>query len=291
MRRFICIVLAAAIAATAAPWAWTGAACAQEAPGGHQAPAGFSLRYIPEAQPLSSATDEPVALFQETGDAAPGELSAKRAVLYSLLLPGLGDWYAGRKDRAKTFFIVDAALWTSFIVFQVQGHRREDAYKQMAVDMAGVTSTGHSDDFYSEIGAYDNSGDYETIFKQDHRIDIWPEVGYEALESYYLENRVSDFEEWAWANSEQRIDFRQLKTSSKNAYRRSKYVIALAVANRLVASVFAYHAVKSSRNQSYEREEVGASGSRGGSYHVDFSSPSFARPGEYAAAISVVRSF
>jgi hypothetical protein len=273
-------------AIAAATLAGVGTAFAQQ----DGTPPGFSLRFIPETQPVSNDADESSALFQGTDDGAPGELSAGRAVLYSMLLPGLGDWYAGNKGRAKAFFIVDAAIWTSFIVFQVQGHKREDSYKQMAVDLAGVTSTGHSDDFYSEVGQYNNSDVYETIFKQDHRIDIWPDVGYEAMERYYLENRVADFEEWAWANSDQKIEFRHLKTASKNAYRRSNYVIALAVANRVIASIFAYQSVRSSRNESSEHEEVGASGSSGG-YRIDFSSPSFARPGEYAAAVSVVRSF
>jgi hypothetical protein len=210
------------------------------------------------------------------------ELSATRAVLYSLLLPGLGDYYAGKKSRATTFFIIDAALWTTFIVFQVQGHLREDSYQDFAARFAGVTGTDHTDDFYSVVGQFDSSDDYESEFKKESRPDLWPDVGYDAMERYYLENRVADFEEWAWQSSDFRIDYRQMRSDSKVSYRRSEYMIAVLAANRLVASIFAYHAVRSSRGKS--DTEVGR-------YGVDFSIPPFGAPGEYAAAVSVVRSF
>lgn len=259
----------------------------QTAPAQEEAPAGFSLRYVPETRTAASA-GEFVPSFQAEDDNSGGELSAGKAVLYSLLLPGLGDWYAGNKTRATSFFIVDAAIWTSFIVFQIQGHDREDAYQNMAVGLAGVSSTGHSDDFYSVIGQYNTSDVYESEFKKEARIDIWPDVGYEAMEAYYLANRVADFEEWAWQSSDQRIDYRQLRSASKLSIRRSKYVLALAAANRLVASIFAYQGVRSANRG---REEIGASPADRGGYRLEISSPPGARRDRYTAAVSIVRSF
>lgn len=246
-------------------------------------PPEFSLRYLPETLPLSRGPRE-TSDFQEEVDTGEGggELSMRRAILYSLLLPGLGDYYAGHKSRATLFFIADAALWVSFFTFQVQGHQREESYKDFAVQFAGISGTDHTDDFYSTIGQFNSSDDYEADFKKESRPVIWPDVGYEALERYYLENRLADFEEWAWQSSDLRIDYREMRSASKVSYRRSGYIVAVLVANRLVASVFAYHAVKSSRDES----EI-----QTGRYRVDFSAPPFGARGEYAAAVSVVRSF
>jgi hypothetical protein len=247
--------------------------------------AGFSLRFVPESHAFTAAQRPFPSGLSEDAATSHEELSAKKAVLYSLLLPGLGDWYAGKKERAKAFFVVDAAIWTSFIIFQVQGHKREESYQDFARQFAGISSTDHSDEFWSTIGQHNTSGVYESEFKKESRIEIWPDVGYDALEAYYLDNRVSDFEEWAWASFETRVDYRELRSSSKVAYRRSGYMIAVAALNRVVASVFAWHAVKSSRG------ELDDDKPQTGGYRLDFSTPPFGGRGEYAASVSLVRSF
>jgi hypothetical protein len=278
----ILVTLTMAVSAVAGPAVGqNGEVRAEEA--APETPTDYSLRYIPETLPLSGGARQSSDFFEEVDAESGGkELSMRRAILYSLLLPGLGDYYAGKKSRATAFFIVDAALWASFIAFQVQGHRREDDYQNFAVQFAGISSTDHTDDFYSTIGQFNSSDDYETDFKKESRPEIWPDVGYEALEEYYVGNRVADFEEWAWQSSELRIDYREMRSSSKLSYRRSGYIIAVLVANRLVASVFAYQAVKSSRKETDIQT---------GQYRVDFSAPPFGVPGEYAATVSVVRSF
>jgi hypothetical protein len=254
-----------------------------------------SLRHIPEAVPLSTAlaANEWSASdwYQETDPQPEEELSMTRAILYSLLLPGLGDWYAGRKDRATAFFIVDAALWTTFIAFQVQGHQREEGYKEFAQIFAGVESTDHSDDFYSEIGQFGSSNQYEAEFKKESRLDLWPDVGYDALENYYLDNRVADFEEWAWSSFESRVDYRQMRSSSKLSYRRSGYMLALAAFNRVVASVFAYQAVKSSRAGTEDNGDARGNGKQGGGYSLDISTPPLGDRGDLTTRVSLIRSF
>lgn len=258
----------------------------------------FSLRHIPEALPLPSAmtaanagwNDEPGARWQQQADLEPEkELSATKAVLYSLLLPGLGDWYVGEKNRAKSFFIVDATLWIAFIAFQVQGHDLENSYQELAQAAAGVSSTGHSEDFYSTVGQYNSSDDYEAYFKKESRLELWPDVGYDALESYYIQNRVTDFEEWAWESFDVRVDYRQQRSASKVAYRRSSYVLAAAALNRVVASMFAYQAVRSSRGNADGDGEAGSGSS--GSYRLDISSPPIGARGDFSAAVSLIRSF
>jgi hypothetical protein len=272
-RHCLIITALAVVAFTTAP---PGAVQAQEPRPATQSavPELFSLRFVPETQPLH----DPASRTPDVYVGEPEPLSVKRAVLYSLLLPGLGDYYAGRKSTATAFFMVEGGIWISYGVLKTQSSGREDTYQQMAVDYAGVSATGLSDDFYSTIGQYNTHLEYETQFKQEHRIDIWPDVGYDAMETYYVENRVVDFEEWTWRSNEQRQAFRELRSDSRLADRRAGYMIALAAANRVVAALFAFQAVKS-RNSSTETQT--------GGYRLDFNSPA----ARYAAAVSLVRSF
>ena len=251
----------------------------------------FSLRDAPvTAVESASATgqqqnQENLARWQQgPGSAAQtrGDVSMRRAILYSLLLPGMGEYYAGRTLRAKAFFAAEAGIWTAFTVLRVQGHVRENRYKKFAVEFAGITTTDHTDDFYKTIGQYDSSSDYEAEFKAEGRVDIWPDVGYDALERYYVENRISDFEEWAWSSFDRRVDFREMRSSSRLAYRRSLYMVAAAAANRIASAVSTYQIFKSGRGETV---------SRTGRYFLDFGPPDHDTRGEYAGAVTLIRTF
>jgi hypothetical protein len=238
-----------------------------------------SLRDAPDVRTEQHA---PLSAIETLDDRRPqaSAPSLERAVLYSLLLPGLGDYYAGRTYRARAFFVVEAAVWTSFVVFRSQGHLREENYKDFVVRFAGVSSKNHTDDFYKTIGLYDSSDDYEAEFKAEGRFELYPDVGYYALERYYLENRIDDFEEWAWSSSERRIDFREMRSSSRLAYRRSWYMVAAAAANRVMSAISAYQAVKS-----------GSADGNAAGYRLHFGPPGHDVRGEYTAAVTLVRSF
>src|SRR3989304_6000976 len=56
--------------------------------------------------------DEPEAVTLEAEDKK--KVSTIKAVGLSVLVPGSGHWYLGRRDRAKLFFGGEAAGWGSF---------------------------------------------------------------------------------------------------------------------------------------------------------------------------------
>jgi hypothetical protein len=208
--------------------------------------------------------------------------SVSKAVWYSLLLPGLGDYYLGRTTRAKAFFIAEAAVWTSFIVFEVQGHLREGGYKDFAVTFGGVTSSDHSDDYYRILSQYNSSREYEEAIKKDGRFELYPNAGYDALQNYYLSQRISDFEPWEWPSDEKRREYRAIRKGSRQAYRRAMYSIAAGVANRIVSSLFAW---KSARDLSRDGR------SAGGRFHLQFGHPTIDVRDPLRTGFSIVRTF
>ena len=159
-------------------------------------------------------------------------------------MPGLGDWKQGHRDRATVFFAVEGVIWASFVAFQVQGNEMEDEYQDLAVRFAGVTQTGHSDDFYATLRDFNTAEEYEASIKNEGQFVLYPNIGSEALEQYFIDNRVEDYEPWLWASTERRLQYSEVRSSSKTAYRRADYMLAAAAANRVVSAVFAYAAAR-----------------------------------------------
>ncbi len=60
--------------------------------------------------------------------------STKRGFLYSLILPGAGEFYAGSKIKAALFFGLEAAFWTGYFTNHKKGKDKEDQY----IDFANV---------------------------------------------------------------------------------------------------------------------------------------------------------
>ena len=58
--------------------------------------------------------------------------STKRGFLYSLILPGAGEFYAGSKIKAVLFVGLEAAFWTGYFTNHKKGKDKEDQYLNFA---------------------------------------------------------------------------------------------------------------------------------------------------------------
>ena len=206
-----------------------------------------------DAVPVTTASAEGEAVWSggvegTVDDHTP--ISPTKAVLYSLLLPGLGDYQLGNKGRATCFFAAEGLIWLSYAVFEVQGSQREDEYQDLAARFAGVSNGGHSDEFYATLRDYDNSDEYEADVKFDGRIELsddgrYPDrISADALDQYFTDNRIEDYEPWQWASMDRRLQYSEVRSSSKTSYRRADYMFAAAAANRVVSAIVAFSAAR-----------------------------------------------
>jgi hypothetical protein len=251
----------------------------------------FSLRNAPVVAAAGSPgarealrISEHSALLRmdNTGDAVDAPKSKSKAILYSLLLPGLGHYYVGDKTGARAFLAVEAATWTSFIVFEAQGYLRRGGYEDYAQVFAGISGGDHSDDYYGLIAEYNSWTEYEEAVKNEGRFALYPEADAATLEEYFAHNRVSDYEPWVWKSADVRRDFRSLRSSSKESYRRALYAVAVAVANRAASAFFVIKATNDA-NQRLEGDRVG--------YRVEFGPP-VEHPGDgLQTGLSIVATF
>ncbi len=157
-------------------------------------------------------------------------ISMKKALLLSILLPGAGQYYADATFKGQVFMGVEAAIWSVFIGYRVYGGWKKDDYRDYAAAYAGVDHTGKSDEFYDWLAFYDSREEFNQLGRL-----YYPE------RDYLPDNASYD---WQWQSEEHRARYKKLKDDSEIAFRNSTFLIALAVANRVVAGIDTYRTVK-----------------------------------------------
>ncbi|MFQ5512498.1 MAG: hypothetical protein ACE5EO_11690 [Candidatus Krumholzibacteriia bacterium] len=242
----------------------------------------FTLRTAPRVDHSREGRPAGYRSHAVPGLGGGGERSAARAVLYSLALPGLGHHYLGRSGAARTFFVAEGAVWTSFVVFEVQGRLREDAYEEYAGQFAGVSSRDHSDEYYALLTDFNSSDDYEAQIKSEGRSGFFPQGDARMLNDYFLQNRIGDFEPWAWISEDDRRFYQDRRAASKRAFRRRTYMVAAAIANRVAAAFFV---LKASREM--DRPADGARRE----FQIEIGAPRYRAGDEFQTGVSIVRRF
>jgi len=191
---------------------------------------------------FGTASQAPGALSPDEGSTAK---SKAKALALSALLPGAGQYYAGKKGRATFFFLAESAIWTSLVVFEVQGHLRKNNYKEYAELMTGVDAEGKPDEFYRALGQYVRSdpgpGSYNESIRREARA-LYPNDR-EKQEQYLLENGYFGDDAWQWQSEEDQARYKDLRKKSQLSFRRATYMVGLAVANRILAAMDAARSV------------------------------------------------
>ena len=165
-----------------------------------------------------------------------------KAVVYSLLVPGLGHKYIhdGRWNRSATLYtVVDVALMVGLISSEWQRRYLVNSYQTWASSYAGISTEGKDRSFYLTIGNHLSSDAYRDAQLRERRVD--------------LANRVNDPEfQWSWNSIEDLQRYRDLRGSSESwSQRRGSLIVAL-VANRLIAAVTSLIAARRQQDQVLE---------------------------------------
>jgi hypothetical protein len=150
------------------------------------------------------------------------------AIFYSLLLPGMGELYAGNYSSGKYFTITDALLWGSYIGFYSYGNMRKSDYKAYATTYGGVSNNGKSDAYYTTIGNYLSIQQYN---------DAQALAG-----NFGAMYNVNQFY-WNWQNDNQRSTYKDMWTSSESAYNDLKFVAGALILNRVISVINAVRIV------------------------------------------------
>lgn len=160
------------------------------------------------------------------------------AIIYSLLLPGMGELYAENYNSGKYFTIAEGALWATFIGMNVYGNWQENRYKTYAQTYAGINPEGKDEDFYATIGLYTSIESYNNE---------------KALERRYDEMLSEQKFFWKWNSTEERKTYRSMWTSSEQTFNDVRFVVGAMLVNRLISAINAVRLV-SNYNSELEKE-------------------------------------
>src|SRR5690606_26988785 len=95
----------------------------------------YELKHITSEEIKNGASD---ASFSLNDDIPSGKKNTGLAILYSLLLPGMGELYAESYSSGMYFTIAEGVLWGTYIGMNAYGGWQEDKYKSFAVTKGGV---------------------------------------------------------------------------------------------------------------------------------------------------------
>jgi hypothetical protein len=188
---------------------------------------------------LSSGAFAPARADAFAGGTASIREVSPKDMLLSALVPGLGELRTGHTTMAAVHFAAEAAVWTSFIVFRVQGGLRRDDYVEYAEVYAGARNTSaRSDNYFRELARYVRSDpgpdSYNEREVRDTARALYPDDP-DARRSYVEAHEYTGDLAWDWETVENWRTYRELRESSELSYQRSRFCIGAAVANRIAS--------------------------------------------------------
>ena len=150
------------------------------------------------------------------------------AIIYSLLLPGMGELYAEGYSSGKYFTIAEGTLWGIFIGMNSYANWQRDRYKAYAITNAGITTDGKDADFYATIADYSSVNQFndEQALNRD----------FSAM--YNVETHY-----WNWPTTEQRRTYRGMWSSSEQTFNDIRFVVGALILNRIASAINAVRLV------------------------------------------------
>jgi hypothetical protein len=147
------------------------------------------------------------------------------AVMYSILLPGMGELYAGRMDRGVYPLVTEGALWLGFAGFNAYGGWVKDDARSFALQHAFLRDLAKDDDFFVAIASYDNIDDYNS--RQLVERNLSAVYSGEKYQSMY----------WSWDNWQNRLKYKDQRIHSDQMFNAARFVVFGLVANRVWSAV------------------------------------------------------
>ena len=217
---------------------------------------------VSAARPVLAKSDR-----QAGADAAPSsDASAKsprRALLYSAVLPGAGEFYAGAKRRAALFFGLELAAWTLWSSWNGEGNDIEDEFRVTAdenwdpldyIEWRQSTVSRHSSITHSfPCSTYVESatlGDcpgsekqqyYELIGKYDQFVSGWSDVS-DSLGNTVQAGEIDSVENF---HSDLRVAYEDRRNDSNKLLKRATNIAGLILVNHVLSAIDAARAARS----------------------------------------------
>lgn len=159
----------------------------------------------------------------------------KGALFRSALLPGWGQMHLGHNTRGIIFMSLDALTWAGVGLSYLEGTFNRDDYKWLAVSEAGISVSDRSGDFLDDMSDFNSSAEFNDYIHRLARY-YYPDDP-DAQRAYYDSHSLSGDDSWNWSSDAARNQFADRLRDSRQWFRRSMYIAAFAVVNRVVSAI------------------------------------------------------
>ncbi len=200
----------------------------------------FEIRHDLFARSTSLATLSPSNLqIQEPGAK---KKSPALAALYSLLIPGLGEYYAEGFGSGKFFSIAEGALWLTYATFDIYGSEQRSDSRTFAASHAGINPAGKDDEFFVDIGNFANTQEFNNKRLRERDLNrVYNDAAYQ----------------WSWDSDASRLQFKDIRNSGENALNNRKFVVSAIIINHIASAINAARAAISyNKSMSEQMGEV-----------------------------------
>jgi hypothetical protein len=174
-------------------------------------------------KPPRSCETQAFTLRIDLQQSAPDQKSVFRSVVYSLVLPGMGELYAGGFDNGKYFLMAESGLWLTFASFELYGNWLQNDARRFAAAHASASIDGKDDQFFVNVGNFSSVYDYnEKKLRDRDVIDVYDPNGL-----YF----------WQWDNNQSRLRFRDLRVKSDNVFNNVRFVVGAIIVNHIASAI------------------------------------------------------
>ncbi len=173
-------------------------------------------------------------LRQENETPPTGRRSVGLAVIYSLLLPGMGELYAGDYSSGKYFTGADGVLWLGLGAVDLHARSMRDDARAYAALHAGFNPSGKDDGYYINVGNFDDVYGYNEQVLRDR-------------DAYKLYDPASAY--WRWDAAGNRELYRDRRVASDAMFNNTRFVVAALAVNRVLSAINAARLVVSGNRE------------------------------------------
>ncbi len=170
---------------------------------------------------ILTAASSPTQVLSQIS--SPTGKSPVGAFFRSLLLPGWGEHYAGRKGISIYLIAAEASCWTGYVSLHLYSNWLEEDYKTFGASHAGINPEDKSKQYFVDAGNFDDIYQYN----DKKRFDRDTGMQYPENSAYF----------WKWDNSANRKRFEEIRIKSDKMDNRKIYFASAILFNHLVSAI------------------------------------------------------
>lgn len=156
-------------------------------------------------------------------------------VMASIIVPGLGQLIQGERAKAQTFFVVEGAVWISYVGFNYWGDRLDASARAFAIEHAGANPTRSDAEYFDAVEDYLSSADYNLTVERYASL-YYPDNP-ELQQEYIEAHSYFGADEWMWDSLTSRSLYWDKRKQSREHKRRASFMPGFAIINRIVSVI------------------------------------------------------